>query len=278
MYRWCHIQQLLFIHIPRLAALFLFLTTPRLICQEITKGGIDSPTNAIRFCKDLQQAVKAGRKDQVASWVNGFPIQVESAVRVRATAGTLKAPNSILLIDKADFIQHFAVIFNDGLRQSLFGNSACELEYNSDGTARIASGKIEIDQSEDGKKTVITAISPPQNYEKFYSDQATYEIGAKNFLVDLRRALSAGDRDAVATLCRYPLSVNSAGKTKMLNDRGELLARFEEVFTARIRRAVIESAEPTQTGWRGFMIGDGEVWFDSVVGTDVMRIGTINIS
>jgi hypothetical protein len=221
---WHHIQQLLFVRVPSFTALFLFLTGPKLVCQEIAKGGIDSPKNAIRFCKDLQKAVKTDRKDQVARWVNGFPIQVEYTVHLRPTGSVLNEPNSILVTDKADFLQNFAIIFNDDLVRSLFGNSACELEYKSDGAARIASGKIEIDQLEDGKKTVITAISPPKNYEKFYSDQGTYEIGAKNFLVDLRRALSAGDRDAVAKLCRYPLIVNSTGKTQILNDRAEFLA------------------------------------------------------
>jgi len=243
--------------------------------QEVSKGGIDNREAAIKFCRSLQRAVKAKDKTRIAAWLNGYPIEVEYTPVVYPTGHTGEV-QSTLITDEEEFIEQFDVIFDFDVERQLFSNTACELKDKPDGSATIANGKIEIDQIESGA-TIIRNISAPANYEKFYEDQSTLELGAKNFLIELRQAVANDDRKKVARLCRYPLLVNFPGNRIQLKNRRELIQRYGEVFTPEVKRVLTQQKTPVTMGWRGFMTERGEIWFDHVVGTDVLRVGTINV-
>lgn len=257
--------------------LFLGATLePCLSCQEVAKGGIDNREAAVNFCRNLQQAVRTKEKAQIAGWVNGYPIQMEYTPFVHPI-GQRGSTQTILISDDDDFVDNFDTIFNSDVSRMLFSNTACELGDRPDGSATIANRKIEIDQLENGARTVILTIAAPENYERFYEDKSTYELGAKNFLIELQHALLADDRKKVAGLCRYPLRVNFPKKQILVENRKEFLRKYPQVLTPEVKNAVIQLKTPILAGWRGFMTERGEVWFDLVVGTNVLRVGTINV-
>lgn len=103
-----------------------------------------------------------------------------------------------------------------------------------------------------------------------------------SFLAKLQSAASRDDREALAELIRFPVRTTLGGK-KVYLSRTLLLSHFSEVFNARVL-AAISSAHFTSIRdyscvfWngQGMMLGDGEIWFDSVQGG--IKIVTVNNS
>ncbi len=232
--------------------------------QEVTTGGITDREAAVKFCKELQRAVKDGESRKIASWISWFPIEVQRGDR------------NILVADEPDFVQKFDLIFDAGARDSLSSSNACELHTGPQGSVKIAEDKIEIDQVEGEPNTFISTISPPTDSDSTFEDNDKYKSGAASFFTELQKAISAGDRRAVANMCRYPLSVNVGGKRRVVQNRAELISQYPRIFTLEVRRAVLSLSAPIHLGWRGFMTNQGELWLDAVVGTHVFRIGTVN--
>jgi hypothetical protein len=89
--------------------------------------------------------------------------------------------------------------------------------------------------------------------------------GAIAFLAKFQDALKSNNREAVASLVNYPLLVpDEAGKR--IRSRVQLLASFDRIFTPPIRNAILKGTPDDVWGnYRGFMIGSGVIWFDSIV-------------
>jgi hypothetical protein len=232
--------------------------------QEIEEGGIKDREAAVRFCKELQFAVKSAEKSKVAAWINDYPIEVQHGAK------------SFLIADDTDLIEKFDLIFDSETKSAILAKGACEVPLYPNGPAKIADGKIEIDQAGEESKTYIFNISPPPDYASFFADNDVYEAGAKEFFGELRKAVSVDDRRSIAYLCRYPLSVNVGGKHQEIKNRAELIAKYPTIFTPEVKQAVLKLQAPIHVGWHGFMTDRGELWLDLVVGTHVYRVGTVN--
>lgn len=87
---------------------------------------------------------------------------------------------------------------------------------------------------------------------------------ARDFLARLKSAASSGDRQNLAAMIRYPLTIYADGQEgATYRDAAELLEDFAIVFTPAVMSA-IEGAEYQAlfVNDQGAMIGDGEIWFD----------------
>jgi hypothetical protein len=81
---------------------------------------------------------------------------------------------------------------------------------------------------------------------------------AAGFLARLQRSVSDGDAAAVASLTRFPLTVN--GRTGAATP-AEFLARYQSIFNERVRAAVRnQRLEGMFANWKGIVVGRGEVW------------------
>jgi hypothetical protein len=232
--------------------------------QEVMEGGIKDQDAAVTFCKELQGAVKSGEKGKIASWINVFPIEVQHGDKY------------VLVADELDFAQKFDRIFDTDLKNSLFSPKACALHISPSGSAKIAEDRIEINQVDAEPKTFISTISPPADSDSTFEDNDKYESGAATFFTELQKAIRAGDRQNVANMCEYPLSVNVGGKHRLVRGRAGLIAQYPSIFNTEVSHAVISLSAPIHMGSRGFMTNQGELWFDAVVGTHVFRVSTVN--
>lgn len=61
---------------------------------------------------------------------------------------------------------------------------------------------------------------------------------ADGFLVQLRRAVQADDRPAVAAMMQYPITVQIAGLRVPFKDAASLLERYEDIFTLALRESI----------------------------------------
>lgn len=85
------------------------------------------------------------------------------------------------------------------------------------------------------------------------------------FLADLQAAVRSGDRRAVSGMVRYPLRVNSNGRTRLYRSPAAVRRDYALIFTPAVRRAILAQRFEMLFGRdQGVMIGDGEIWFDHV--------------
>jgi hypothetical protein len=97
------------------------------------------------------------------------------------------------------------------------------------------------------------------------------------FLATLQSALRSNNHEAVAALVHYPLLTPSNSRTHRIRSRAQLLANFDQVFRSNIRQAILNAGPDDVWGnWRGFMIGQGVIWFDGIPPDGKYKLITVN--
>lgn len=95
-------------------------------------------------------------------------------------------------------------------------------------------------------------------YDKTITDEQI-----ENFLTKLKLNLKADNSNKLADMFQYPFNCNSCKKPKIIKSRTQFKNRYKEIFTKKIREAVSNaSLDELFVNYQGFMIGNGEIWFD----------------
>ena len=99
-------------------------------------------------------------------------------------------------------------------------------------------------------------------------------------LQKIQRAIAAGDRATIASVVRYPLRVNrGADNHSTIATRGELLKRYDAVFTPEVRRSVTATnLNDVLGGIDGVALGRGAVWLTSTCAAERPRKCRLGIS
>lgn len=99
-------------------------------------------------------------------------------------------------------------------------------------------------------------------------------------LQQVQRAIASGDRAIVASDVRYPLRVNRGpDHHSVIATRGELLQRYDAVFTPEVRRAVAATSLKDVLGsLDGVALGRGAVWLTSTCAAQRPRQCRLGIS
>ena len=98
------------------------------------------------------------------------------------------------------------------------------------------------------------------------------------FFAELQAAVAAGDRDALAAMIGYPLSVVIDGSTVTVASRPDFVTRFDRIFTAQVVAAIETQTYATLFARdQGVMIGSGEVWFSGICGETACRLPAVKI-
>jgi hypothetical protein len=87
----------------------------------------------------------------------------------------------------------------------------------------------------------------------------------RSFLTTLQQAVRNDDRQTVASLVSYPITIRIDGAPTTLADPAAFIANYQAVMTKPVRAAV-EAAEPDTlfANSDGVMMGRGQVWFGGV--------------
>ena len=89
----------------------------------------------------------------------------------------------------------------------------------------------------------------------------------QQFLLDLKSTLKSSDKHHIAAMISYPALVHGgAGTTarrRQIRNQTQLISQFDTIFTARVRRVIeTEPIECVRGNANGFMLGNGDVWFN----------------
>ena len=86
------------------------------------------------------------------------------------------------------------------------------------------------------------------------------------FLGKLRSAVRERNKRQVASMLRYPIEVSIADKTFRVSNSEEFMRNYERIVDGSVTAAILDekSSRCLFSNSEGFMVGDGEVWFDEV--------------
>ena len=101
---------------------------------------------------------------------------------------------------------------------------------------------------------------------------------ARAFLVELKDAVRANDKQKVADMISYPVNFIRGGKRTRIRSKQLFLALYDRIFDEHIRKTILDQSAHCLFGnGNGEMIGNGEVWF-SEMGDGSVKIYTINLT
>jgi len=109
--------------------------------------------------------------------------------------------------------------------------------------------------------------------DTLFGDHARYHA----FFDNLKKAVAAGDKAAVAAMIEYPFQASIGGKSIKIRDTAHFIADYDQIITAKVKHALQgQTYETLFANWQGVMVGDGEIWFSGVGDADVIKITAIN--
>jgi len=102
---------------------------------------------------------------------------------------------------------------------------------------------------------------------------------SRAFLAGLKAAIEAGDKEEVSKMMHYPLRLNTAAGNFQIRTRAEFLSRYNQIIDSEVIATIQDemSSRCLFSNYQGFMIGDGQLWFQEISPGE-FRVNTINLS
>jgi hypothetical protein len=100
---------------------------------------------------------------------------------------------------------------------------------------------------------------------------------ARSFLARLKAAVEANKKADVASMVMFPLRWNVQGRRTTIPSRAAFLRKYDQIMNANVKSKISDekSSRCLFVNYRGFMIGDGEVWIREA-SPGVLKIVTVN--
>ena len=100
-----------------------------------------------------------------------------------------------------------------------------------------------------------------QAIDEALGDHTKYEA----VILELQKAVSAHDANAVAALVRYPIGVKVHGKEKHIKTPRDFVLNYDGIMTPGISKAIAaQKYEDLAVNYQGIMFGDGQVWINGI--------------
>lgn len=90
-------------------------------------------------------------------------------------------------------------------------------------------------------------------------------VEVESFLDSLKAAVADDDASAVASMVRYPITVQLDGRGTMIDAAADFVSRYSDIMNESVRSAVLaQEVLELFVNWQGVRIGQGEVWLSAV--------------
>lgn len=126
-----------------------------------------------------------------------------------------------------------------------------------------------------------TPKAPPCNGSTVDNFDPAIADSSQAFVVELQKLVHANDKRAIASRINYPLRVNQTIHGKLthtlIRNPQQFIAAYDSLFNDKVRSAILSpaSVECLFANDQGFMIGDGEIWFQQAA-SKAFRIFALN--
>ncbi len=90
-------------------------------------------------------------------------------------------------------------------------------------------------------------------------------VEVHQFFTRLQQAAARQDKDTVASMVRYPITVKLNGKSTILRTPRSFLEHYDRILTPEITAAIARQRyENLFVNYQGVMIGNGQVWIAGI--------------
>jgi hypothetical protein len=91
------------------------------------------------------------------------------------------------------------------------------------------------------------------------------------FYCEVKADILENDKNALASLVKYPISVCIDGSEKLIHNKVEFLSNYNEIVNDKIRKIIKAQKYSTLLGrWQGIAFGHGQIWFNKPKGEQML--------
>ena len=129
---------------------------------------------------------------------------------------------------------------------------ACAVVYRSEGDCFVINQEVTDLINESGHAGTVENVI--NKYDKYW---AQISSKGKDFSVTIQECVRKDDRERLAALVRYPITVTVGGKELTFKKDSELIARYDDVFHEKFKTAIL-SVDPYESDskGKGYELGD----------------------
>ena len=122
--------------------------------------------------------------------------------------------------------------------------------------------------------TIAEDAAIEQSIETLLGDAAAYREAFDR----LQRGVKSADKQAVAALVAYPISVEIDGKPRTTRDAQAFIALWDQIITPEIAGVIASQrfADLLVTA-QGVMFGDGQVWLNGICRDDACAVSDVRV-
>ena len=111
-----------------------------------------------------------------------------------------------------------------------------------------------------------------------YRDE-TERQNALKYATKIKEVIEAENFEEFANMIHYPIAINDyygEGKYIVIENKEQFLKLDKKIIFNKHLKKTLKTNE-IFVNWQGFMIGNGDIWFDSVYQNSYFKIKAINI-
>jgi hypothetical protein len=114
---------------------------------------------------------------------------------------------------------------------------------------------------------VLALAQGPAADEGKFSAAGLKNSEVEQFFLAFKAAVANGDKEAVASMVKYPAKVTLAsGKTATIRNKVQFVQRYDAVFDQRFRRLISQTQlDDLWAKWSGVATPGGEIWLNGIV-------------
>ena len=115
-------------------------------------------------------------------------------------------------------------------------------------------------------KAVLSSVTSGTE-SKRYSHVLGSDAAVEQFVANVRKAISQGDKIWLAANLFYPLNVRISEKLVLnLKNKNQFLSQYDKIFTADFKAVLGKTFSHNHfNNYQGVMIGDGEIWINNTL-------------
>lgn len=115
-------------------------------------------------------------------------------------------------------------------------------------------------------KSVLLSVTSGTE-SKRYAHVLGSDAAVEQFVSDVKKAVSKGDKIWLAANLFYPLKVRTSEKLNLnLKNKNQFLLQYDKIFTADFKSALSKTFSHNHfNNYQGVMIGDGEIWINNAL-------------
>jgi hypothetical protein len=123
---------------------------------------------------------------------------------------------------------------------------------------------VQFEVKDDDVVIPLDAQGCPLGESHFKANGYSYKASV-DFMTQLQRRVSAGDKTGLADLTNYPLRVNFKNRDPLIvKDRAAFLRDFDHLYSPSVAAAILkEDPRDVSCNYQGIMLGRGVLWADN---------------